>query len=73
MPENNDDEIMLLLAVVLSNQALIMSALAVLPNTPKTFTNSLLKGGEISLKKGKMIEDRIREKHGLKPPVQSVQ
>lgn len=61
MLEEHED-IKLMLALILSNQALIMSSLATLPGMPKIALNQ---AGEVNLKRAAAIEKEIRAKHGL--------
>lgn len=59
---SDEEDIKLMLALILSNQALIMSALAGLPEMPKIALNQ---ASMVNLKRASSIEKEIRQKHGL--------
>ena len=71
MPDIEDDldEIKLTLAVILSNQALILATFASFPGAPKSVVSALNKASDITMSKVRTIEQDIREAHGLKQSV----
>lgn len=71
MPDADEierDEIKAILALILSNQALIMTALACLPGVPSAGA-ALNRAGELTLSKGREIEQGVRAKYGFKRSV----
>jgi hypothetical protein len=69
MSFNDYDDIQVTLALILSNQALMMAAMAESIEN-KGIVSCLEKAGEIALQEARKIEQNIRKSHGFQQPVQ---